>query len=60
MGTKLKNKNGENLYRFWKKEIASFLNKNHAKQTIINLSSEEYFKAVDRSCFNGKILSPCF
>lgn len=46
MGIKLENKKGKNLYEFWDKKIAKAINEAANGQTIVNLASQEYFKAV--------------
>lgn len=49
MGTSLPNPLGNNLYRFWRNNIAEVLNKDLAKEKnplLINLASEEYYKAI--------------
>jgi cytoplasmic iron level regulating protein YaaA (DUF328/UPF0246 family) len=51
MGTSLENGKGKNLYAFWLDLIAVELNrrlKSHKSKEIINLASQEYFKAVDK------------
>jgi len=48
MGTKIANPGGSNLYQFWAKTIAPYLNERLAKEKdpiIVNLASEEYFKS---------------
>ena len=50
MGTKMATKRGKSLYEFWGAGIADQLNKdlaNHSDTTVVNLASNEYFKAVD-------------
>lgn len=49
MGIRLKNPAGNSLYDFWRSPLVETLNKEirrGAHKTIINLASEEYFKAV--------------
>ena len=49
MGTRLKTERGTNLYQFWGTKIADNLmadTKGHNDKTILNLASNEYFKAV--------------
>lgn len=63
MGTKLENPKGANLYQFWGSIIAEKLN--HAMEqantsTLVNLASNEYFKAVDKKALNGEIITPHF
>ncbi|MGL4912232.1 MAG: YaaA family protein [Romboutsia sp.] len=50
MKAKLINKNGNNLYKFWKSKITYFIIdelKNHKSKTLINLASSEYVKCID-------------
>lgn len=50
MGTRLENAKGSNLYQFWGTQIADYLNERSAAQAeriVVNLASQEYFKAVD-------------
>ena len=52
MGTRLANPNGKNLYEYWGAQIGNYLAERAAKQkngdaVIVNLASDEYFKAVD-------------
>ena len=50
MGTALPNARGKNLYQFWGRQIADYLNERgqaHKKPVLVNLASEEYFKAID-------------
>ena len=59
MGTKLENKKGKNLYDFWGSKISNQLNKDLAElksDTIINLASNEYFKAVDQKKLKANII----
>lgn len=63
MGTKLDNPRGKNLYQFWGTIIADKLNEQLQKQdcqTIVNLASNEYFKAVDKKVLNAQIVTPIF
>jgi uncharacterized protein len=56
MGTTLATAKGKNLYQFWGAQIAQYLNERAASQktpVIVNLASEEYFKAVDRKRLAG-------
>ena len=50
MGTALPNARGKNLYQFWGSSIAEYLRQRalaQPKPMVVNLASEEYFKAVD-------------
>ncbi|ATC97970.1 MAG: peroxide stress protein YaaA [Pseudomonadota bacterium] len=63
MGTKLTNPRGANLYQFWGSIIAEKLNEVFAEQNtnmLVNLASNEYFKAVDKKALNGEIITPVF
>ena len=63
MGTKLANPKGGNLYNFWDKTIAPYLNdriKDQELPIIINLASEEYFKSVDLKSLNAQIVQCVF
>ncbi|TMP29553.1 peroxide stress protein YaaA [Pseudoalteromonas rubra] len=63
MGTKLDNPRGKNLYEFWGRIIADKLNEALEatnSQVLINLASNEYFKAVDKKALNAEIISPVF
>ena len=59
MGTKLKTKAGTNLYHFWDNKITNQLNKDLKKQgkVIVNLASNEYFKAVQAKNIDAKIIT---
>ncbi len=59
MGTRMENKRGKNLYEFWGSSIANTLNDHiddHKNQTIVNLASKEYFKAVDLKVLGKPII----
>lgn len=63
MGTSLKNDRGDNLYQFWGERIANQLNQEHpSEQTpeLINLASNEYFKAVSKKALNANVITPVF
>jgi uncharacterized protein len=63
MGTALATSQGKNLYQFWGSKISSYLNERAAADTspvIINLASEEYFKAVDRQAVKARVVSCVF
>ena len=63
MGTKLDNVRGANLYQFWGNIITNELNKALAEQgddVLINLASNEYFKAVNKKSLNATIITPQF
>ena len=63
MGTKLANEKGKNLYEFWDKKPTQALNKQLTSldsSTVINLASNEYFNAVDKSVLKANIITPVF
>ncbi|MBQ4813603.1 peroxide stress protein YaaA [Pseudoalteromonas luteoviolacea] len=63
MGTKLANSRGKNLYEFWGSVIAEKLNEALAESgasALINLASNEYFKAVDKKALKADIITPVF
>jgi cytoplasmic iron level regulating protein YaaA (DUF328/UPF0246 family) len=63
MGTKLANKGGKDLYQFWGNELTESLNEDLAKQeesVLVNLASNEYYKAVKPKQINAQIITPVF
>lgn len=63
MGTRLQTARGKNLYEFWGDEIAQYLNERLNEQTsriVINLASEEYFKAVDQKALDARVVQCVF
>lgn len=53
----------KNLYAFWGSKIAQQLNeemKLAGEDTIINLASNEYFKAVDLKTLKARVITPVF
>ncbi|MBC7608233.1 MAG: peroxide stress protein YaaA [Polaromonas sp.] len=63
MGTALATDKGKNLYQFWGAQISNYLNERAAADTspiIVNLASEEYFKAVDRKALKAQVVSCVF
>lgn len=63
MGTKLENVRGANLYQFWGEIITKELNQAIAEQgdkVLINLASNEYFKAVKKKTLNAEVITPQF
>lgn len=63
MGTKLENKNGSNLYHFWaskiNKELEAELNL-HKSKYIVNLASNEYFKATVPKSLKSEVINVGF
>lgn len=63
MGTKVHTRRGETLYDYWGSDIAGVLNAaldRMPTRTIINLASNEYFKAVDKKTLNADIIDVAF
>ena len=59
MGTKLGNAQGKNLYDYWGSGISEVLNEDEEK-LIVNLASNEYFKAIDKNILKAQILDIVF
>jgi len=59
MGTKLNNKKGGNLYDFWRGDISDVLNEDES-DLIVNLASNEYFKAIDKTTLKANVLDIVF
>ncbi|MGS2719105.1 peroxide stress protein YaaA [Paraglaciecola aestuariivivens] len=63
MGTKLDTGKHKNLYQFWDEGITQRLNKaidQQADNVVVNLASNEYFKAVKPKALNAQIYTPVF
>ena len=63
MGRKIDTERGRNLYEFWGELITDALNRQLAElgsDTLINLASNEYFKAVKPKALAGRIITPEF
>lgn len=63
MGTKLKVKKAKDLYNFWGNKITGVLNEDLAGQkdrVLVNLASEEYFRAVRPEGLKGRVLNVVF
>lgn len=62
MGTKFQNARGKDLYAFWKDTISAHLKQELEKDdgVLINLASNEYFKAVDHKQLGARIITPQF
>jgi cytoplasmic iron level regulating protein YaaA (DUF328/UPF0246 family) len=59
MGRPLKTSDADNLYGFWTPTITAALNQLPG-ELVLNLASQEYFKAVDKKALNKQIISPVF
>lgn len=63
MGTRLENARGRDLYAFWGDTVTRSLNKTLRalnRSVLVNLASEEYFKAVRPSELKADIVTPVF
>lgn len=63
MGTKLANPKGKDLYQFWGMTLTDMLNeqlKQADSQVLVNLASNEYFKAVKPKSLDAKVVTPVF
>jgi len=63
MGTKLPNSEGKNLYDFWGDLLTTTLNeelKDDSQPVLVNLASNEYFKAIQTKTLNASIITPVF
>lgn len=56
MGTPLKTKKGANLYQYWGTKISKALNVLGQGKTLVNLASQEYFKAIDQKTLNLPVI----
>ena len=60
MGTRLSTARGENLYQFWGSKVTTALNQAIAEQkqkVLINLASNEYFKVLDPSAIDARLIT---
>ena len=57
MGTKLKTKKGGTLYDYWGTKISKALNAAGEGTTLVNLASQEYFKAVDKKTLKLPVIT---
>lgn len=63
MGTKLHNPRGEDLYDFWGDRIAGEINRrlaDAASPIVVNLASNEYFRAVRTDKLEARLITPVF
>ena len=63
MGTKFANQKGKDLYAFWDNQITEQLNQaltKDPKPVLVNLASNEYFKAVKPKNLQADIITPVF
>lgn len=63
MGTALVTSQGKNLYRFWGSKISDYLNTRlqaDVTPVVVNLASQEYFKAVDLKALQARVVTCVF
>lgn len=63
MGIKLSNPQGKDLYSFWGDRLTKVLNDaldDQGDDVLVNLASDEYFKAVKPGILKGRIVKPVF
>ena len=63
MSAPLANARGKDLYQFWGEQISGYLNgRLHAdvSPVLVNLASQEYFKAVDRKTLKARVVDCVF
>ena len=63
MGTRLQTKRGKDLYAFWGDELTGKLSetlKSLKSKALVNLASEEYFKAVHADDLPVPVIAPVF
>ena len=63
MGTRMETGRGPDLYRFWGERIANALATElatHAHPVLVNLASNEYFRAVPPKALGLRIVQPVF
>ena len=63
MGTRLENERGRDLYAFWGDRPARTLSRAleaSGSRTLVNLASEEYFRAVDAKALRAPVVQPIF
>jgi cytoplasmic iron level regulating protein YaaA (DUF328/UPF0246 family) len=63
MGTRLATRDAKDLYEFWDMQLTDAINKQMKSvntDTLVNLASNEYFKAIKPAKINGRIITPVF
>ena len=63
MGTRLENPVGKDLYAFWKGTLTEALDAAVAESgspVLVNLASNEYFKAIDAKRLQARVVTPVF
>ncbi len=63
MGTKLRVNGSSHLYDYWGDRITKLLSEDmdvQGSDVLVNLASNEYFKAIDKKILNKRIVTPVF
>ncbi|MEE9354538.1 MAG: peroxide stress protein YaaA [Methylococcaceae bacterium] len=62
MGTKIQNDRGKDLYQFWGSKLRKAIEAEpgFADGVLINLASNEYYKALEEKKFRGRVITPAF
>ncbi len=63
MGTRLANPAGRDLYAFWGTALAAYLDERlqgEARPVVVNLASQEYFRAVPRKALRARVVDCVF
>lgn len=63
MGTRLANPGGRNLYEFWGDRLTAAVDGQLAtlgSQSLVNLASDEYFKAIQPKALAAEVIQPVF
>lgn len=63
MGTRLVTEKGKNLYEFWGEKITELTNQdldNNQEKIVLNLASNEYFKAIKPKSLKGRVVHVTF
>jgi len=63
MGTRLDTEAGSNLYQFWDSRLTQSLNRelrHSGNPVLVNLASNEYFKAIKAKQIKAEIVTPAF
>lgn len=63
MGLKFANRGGKNLYEFWGDDITREVNgllKKSGSPVLVNLASNEYFKAIRPGALDAEVITPVF
>ncbi len=62
MGTQFANAKGKNLYQFWGGQLREAIENEASEKgaVLVNLASNEYFKALEAKKLNTRIITPVF